>query len=258
MQTLKKKYKKSITKKRIKKNNNRKTRRTTKNKKRVRGRQRGGSLRKIIYFLFLGICLSHTIYIVCIGNTCRSPYFKTILEQKINNILSQYHVPIIDNHFNGFQIIIDSFGTNPRIQGASMAPMTTQYAIESCKGETQCILKVNGHKSKSLPYSDIDYMSTTNGQKALFIPMNQDVEDSLKQLLIFYNISNPNVKVLKNANIADPFQYQNTPLEKNAYDAMKDDVQNKVDLYIPYILKELGISSQNNEKGFIEDGKPTK
>ena len=131
--------------------------------------------------------------------------------------------------------------------------MTTQYAIASCKGDQECILRVKGHKSKSLPYSDIDVITTTNGEKALFIPMNQDVEDSLIQLKNFYNLSNPNVKVLKNANIADPFQYQNTPLEKDAYDRMRDDVNAKVKSYLPYILKELGISSQNNEKGYVEE-----
>lgn len=186
-----------------------------KNKHRKKQTKNAGMFRAMM--LIIGYTLiyyadGYAIYTACRGNTCRSPYYKTIL-QKVFGL----------GHFFG------SFGTHPKVIGSPMAPETTKYALESCDNDASCIARVNAHASREIDCDEIKG-HIRRGEKVIIIPMDKEVELSLKtnSMMCFSEREMENIHILENAGITDPFPFQGTPLEQQKYLEMKYGVEEHV------------------------------
>lgn len=166
----------------------------------------------VIAYTLLYVANGYAIYTACRGNTCRSPYYQTVLR----NIFDVGHY-------------VGSFGTYPKVIGSPMAPETTKYAIESCGNDSACISRVNAHASREIDCSEIKE-HIRNGEKVIIIPMDEQVELSLKtrSVMCFDERELNSIHILDNANITDPFPFQGTPLEKEKYLEMKNGVESHV------------------------------
>jgi protein-tyrosine-phosphatase len=163
----------------------------------------------------------YAIYTACRGNTCRSPYYKTVLE----NVFGLGH-------------FIGSFGTHPKVIGSPMAPETTKYAIQSCDNDASCIARVNAHASREIDCNEIRN-HIRRGEKVIIIPMDEQVELSLKtnSMLCFSRGEMESIHILENAGITDPFPFQGTPLEQEKYLEMKYGVETHVKTVVDKLKK---------------------
>jgi protein-tyrosine-phosphatase len=195
----------------LKKKNQRKKQKQTQNQTKNAGMLKA-VLSIVIGYTLIYSANGYAIYTACRGNTCRSPYYQTVLR----NIFDVGHY-------------VGSFGTYPKTIGSPMAPETTKYAIESCAGDSACIARVNAHSSREIDCSEIKE-HIRNGEKVIIIPMDEQVELSLKtkSIMCFNERELNSIHILDNANITDPFPFQGTPLEKEKYLEMKNGVESHV------------------------------
>jgi len=150
----------------------------------------------------------HTIYTVCRGNTCRSPYYESMLRK-----------------YFGHEFTIGSFGTHPKNIGSKMAPETQIYAEELCENNQECIDRVNAHSSKRIDCAAIK-QQIAEGEDITLIPMDQSVEIALMSEMKCFTLAElSHIEIVPNANITDPFPTQGTPQEKQGYANMKADVE---------------------------------
>ena len=175
-----------------------------------------GMLRALVAAAFLLFTQLYTadgrvIYTVCRGNTCRSPYYESMLRKIF-----------------GDRFTFGSFGTFPKTIGSRMAPETSKYAKELCEGDAVCENRVDNHSSKQIDCATIKEQIAA-GEEITIIPMDESVEHALSDAMqCFTPYERSHIQVLPNANITDPFPFQKTDLEKQKYLDMKYDVTNHI------------------------------
>ena len=198
-------------------------------KKQPNSRKKNAGMMKLLFsaavLLFTQLHSSdgHTIYTVCRGNTCRSPYYESMLRKLFGDRFS-----------------FGSFGTLPKTLGSQMAPETSKYAKELCNGDAVCEDRVDRHSSKRIDCATIK-QQIASGEEITIIPMDQSVEEALAdEMQCFTPEELTHIEVLPNANITDPYPTQGTPLEKEGYSNMKRDVE----MHIPKVMQKIKGSTE--------------
>lgn len=215
-------------------------RRNTKRKKAHTKRKNAGMLRAIATvaaLLFISIygADGHRIYTVCRGNTCRSPYYETILRLRLAKL------------FPTLNLEVASFGTAPKTIGSKMAPETLKYATAACAGDTECLRDINAHSSRGIDCREIKGQ-IENGESIIIIPMDNSVEDALEGNASCFTLEERGkISIFPSANITDPFPAQGTPYEREEYEKMKYLVEANVEQIIPVIIDKFGIHPVRTE-----------
>ncbi len=182
-----------------------------------------GGNRFLIWLSLLGLVGGKIIMTACAGNTCRSPYAEFVLKEEY-----------------GFSNTI-SRAVNSRNPGAPMAPLSAAASKELCKGDEQCMARVDAHKSTSFTCDEVKEIIESSADVLKIIPMDDKVADKIAEVLEDCDITSKDRSRIelglgchdgvcdrKSAAIPDPFFDRGTEREQKSYEEMTKMVQEKM------------------------------
>ena len=182
-----------------------------------------GVSRFLIWLSILGLVGGKIVMTACAGNTCRSPYAEFVLKENygLSNTISR--------------------AVNSRNPGAPMAPLSAAASKELCRGDEQCMARVDAHKSTSFTCDEVKEIIESSADVLKIIPMDDKVADKIAEVLEDCDISSKDRSRIevglgchdgvcdrKSAEIPDPFFDRGTDRERKSYHDMTAMVQQQL------------------------------